>query len=124
MRRASCWCSSPWCSAAALLAWLIKKLVEAVGLRPIDRVLGAVFGLVRGAVLLLALAVVINMSPLKRRSVVDGIEGRRCCDGGAQGNETGIARAFRAVPSGLGQALERITCVESSALSATPQSTS
>jgi membrane protein required for colicin V production len=49
----------------ALLAWLIKKLVEAVGLRPIDRVLGAGFGLIRGAVLLLALAVVINMSPLK-----------------------------------------------------------
>ena len=52
--------------AGGLLAWLIKKLVEAVGLRPIDRVLGAGFGLIRGAVLLLALAVVINMSPLKR----------------------------------------------------------
>ena len=52
----------------ALLAWLIKKLVEAVGLRPIDRVLGAAFGVIRGAVLLLALAVVINMSPLKREA--------------------------------------------------------
>ncbi|NPC57326.1 CvpA family protein [Caenimonas soli] len=49
-----------------LLAWLTKRLVEAVGLRPIDRALGAAFGLIRGAVLLLALAVVINMTPLKR----------------------------------------------------------
>jgi membrane protein required for colicin V production len=51
--------------AGGLLAWLIKKLVEAVGLRPIDRTLGAAFGLLRGAVLLLALAVVVNMTPLK-----------------------------------------------------------
>jgi membrane protein required for colicin V production len=51
--------------AAGLLAWLVKKMVEAVGLRPIDRTLGAAFGLVRGAVLLLAAAVVINMTPLQ-----------------------------------------------------------
>ena len=51
--------------AAGLLAWLVKKLVEAVGLRPVDRTLGAAFGLVRGAVLLLAAAVVINMTPLR-----------------------------------------------------------
>lgn len=52
--------------AGGLLAWLTKKLVEAVGLRPIDRALGAMFGLIRGAVLMLALAVVINMTPLQR----------------------------------------------------------
>ncbi|HWI80266.1 MAG TPA: CvpA family protein [Ramlibacter sp.] len=52
--------------AGGLLAWLIKKLVQAVGLRPIDRTLGAAFGLLRGAVLLMALAVVINMTPLRR----------------------------------------------------------
>ena len=51
--------------AGALLAWVTKKLVEAVGLRPVDRTLGAAFGLVRGAVLLMALAVVVNMTPLK-----------------------------------------------------------
>jgi membrane protein required for colicin V production len=48
-----------------LLAWITKKLVQAVGLRPVDRTLGAAFGLLRGAVLLLALAVVINMSPAR-----------------------------------------------------------
>jgi membrane protein required for colicin V production len=52
--------------AGALLAWLTKKLVEAVGLRPVDRTLGAAFGLVRGAILLMAVAVVVNMSPARR----------------------------------------------------------
>lgn len=51
--------------AAGLLAWLIKKLVEAMGLRPVDRTLGAAFGLLRGVVLLLALAVVVGMTSLK-----------------------------------------------------------
>ena len=51
--------------AGALLAWLIKKAVEAVGLRPVDRTLGAAFGVLRGAVLLLAVAIVVNMTPLK-----------------------------------------------------------
>jgi len=52
--------------AGGLLAWLTKKLVDSVGLRPVDRTLGAAFGLIRGGVLLLALAVVINMSPARR----------------------------------------------------------
>ena len=51
--------------AGGLLAWLTKKLVEAVGLRPVDRTLGAAFGLVRGVVLLLAAAVVVGMTALK-----------------------------------------------------------
>jgi membrane protein required for colicin V production len=52
--------------AGGLLAWLTKKMIDAVGLRPIDRTLGAAFGVLRGAVLLLALAVVANMTALKR----------------------------------------------------------
>lgn len=51
--------------AGGLLAWLTKKLVDSVGLRPIDRGLGALFGLLRGAVLLLVVAIVINMSPAR-----------------------------------------------------------
>jgi membrane protein required for colicin V production len=51
--------------AWALVASLVKKLVDAVGLRPIDRVLGAVFGGLRGLILLLAATVVINMTALK-----------------------------------------------------------
>jgi membrane protein required for colicin V production len=52
--------------AGGLLAWLTKKLVEAVGLRPVDRALGAGFGLVRGALLLMAVAIVVNMTPMRR----------------------------------------------------------
>ena len=51
--------------AGGLLAWLTKKLVEAVGMRPVDRTLGAAFGLVRGLVLLLAVTVVVGMTALK-----------------------------------------------------------
>lgn len=50
---------------AGLLAVLFKKLVEAVGLRPVDRTLGAAFGVVRGVILLLAVTVVINMTAFK-----------------------------------------------------------
>jgi membrane protein required for colicin V production len=48
-----------------LLAWLMKKLVEAVGLRPVDRALGGLFGLVRGTVAVLVLAVVVHLTGLK-----------------------------------------------------------
>lgn len=51
--------------AAGLLAFLVKKLVAAVGLAPVDRVLGAAFGLLRGVILLLAATVVIDMTALK-----------------------------------------------------------
>lgn len=50
---------------AGLLAVLFKKMVEAIGLRPVDRTLGAAFGLVRGGILLLALTVVVNMTAFK-----------------------------------------------------------
>lgn len=52
--------------AAGLLSWLIKKLVETVGLRPVDRTLGALFGLARGVVLLLALTVVLQLTGVAR----------------------------------------------------------
>ena len=51
--------------ACGLLAFLLKKLVQSIGLRPVDRTLGAAFGLVRGLILLLATTVVINMTALK-----------------------------------------------------------
>ena len=64
--------------AAALLARLAKTLFSLVGLQPVDRSLGAIFGLVRGAVLVLAAAVVATMTPLHtsewwRESVGAGI---------------------------------------------------
>ena len=46
--------------AAGFLAFLLKKLIEAMGLRPVDRTMGAAFGLVRGG---------------------DFVAGGGCCDG-------------------------------------------
>ena len=54
---------------AGLLAWGVKKLVEAMGLRPVDRTMGAAFGLVRGLVLLLVVAIVVAMTPLKGQAL-------------------------------------------------------
>jgi len=50
----------------ALLSWLVKKLIESVGLRPVDRVLGGAFGLARGVLLLLALTVVLQLTGLSK----------------------------------------------------------
>lgn len=50
----------------SLLVWLVSKLFAAVGLRPADRALGAVFGALRGLVLVLVVAVLVTMSPLRR----------------------------------------------------------
>lgn len=51
--------------AGGLVAWLVRKLVTTIGLRPIDRVLGGMFGLLRGAVILLALSVVVSLTPYR-----------------------------------------------------------
>ncbi|QHI98019.1 CvpA family protein [Xylophilus rhododendri] len=47
-----------------LMASLVRKLIGSVGLRPVDRTLGGVFGLVRGLLVLLALAVVVETTSL------------------------------------------------------------
>ncbi len=51
--------------AGSILIWLVSKLFQAAGLRPADRALGAVFGLMRGVVVLLAAAVLAAMTPMK-----------------------------------------------------------
>jgi membrane protein required for colicin V production len=56
------------CFFAALLVWgllarLVRLLVRATPLSVVDRVLGAGFGALRGLVLLLALAVVVGLTP-------------------------------------------------------------
>jgi membrane protein required for colicin V production len=50
--------------ACGFITWLAKKLVESIGLRPVDRTLGAAFGVLRGLVLLLAVAVVAGLTPM------------------------------------------------------------
>lgn len=48
-----------------LIAWLVQKFVASVGLRPVDRVLGGAFGLLRGAIILLAIALVITVTQMQ-----------------------------------------------------------
>jgi len=52
-----------------LVSWLVRKLAEKVGLRPVDRVLGSLFGMVRGLILLVFAAFVVGLTPWAR----DGI---------------------------------------------------
>ncbi len=48
-----------------LVSALIKKLISAVGLGPLDRLLGGLFGLMRGVVILLAVTVLVGMTPMR-----------------------------------------------------------
>jgi membrane protein required for colicin V production len=52
-----------------MLAFLVSKLVAAMGLAPVDRLLGAGFGAVRGVVLLLAATVVVGMTPMHTQAL-------------------------------------------------------
>lgn len=47
--------------AAAVVSWLLGKVVSTAGLRPADRSLGGIFGLARGLVVLMVLAVVVHL---------------------------------------------------------------
>jgi membrane protein required for colicin V production len=51
--------------ATVLVSWVVKKLVSAVGLGPLDRLLGSLFGLMRGVVILLAVTVFVGMTPMR-----------------------------------------------------------
>ena len=55
--------------AGALLGSVLSKLLSAVGLGAINRLLGALFGLLRGLVLILATTVVVGMTPWKSASL-------------------------------------------------------
>ena len=55
--------------AAGLVSWLVRKLVSQLGLRPVDRVLGAVFGMVRAALLLVLGGFVVGMTPLAKHEM-------------------------------------------------------
>lgn len=50
---------------SGLLATILKKLMSSVGLRPVDRALGAVFGASRAVMLLLLATMLAGMTPLK-----------------------------------------------------------
>ncbi len=49
-----------------LVSWLVRKLAEKAGLRPVDRVLGSLFGMARGLILLVFAAFVVGLTPWAR----------------------------------------------------------
>jgi membrane protein required for colicin V production len=51
--------------ATVLVSFVVKKLVSAVGLGPLDRLLGSLFGFMRGVVILLAVTVFVGMTPMR-----------------------------------------------------------
>lgn len=63
--------------ATALVSWVVKKMVSAVGLGPIDRLLGSLFGLLRGVVILLAAAVLVGMTPMRESDAWQQAQGAK-----------------------------------------------
>lgn len=53
--------------AAALIGGLLSKFLKAAGLSGVDRTLGGIFGLARGVVILLALAIVAGLTSIPRQ---------------------------------------------------------
>ena len=49
-----------------MVAWLARRGVKALGVRPVDRLFGAVFGLARGLALLLVAAVLVSLTPARQ----------------------------------------------------------
>jgi membrane protein required for colicin V production len=49
------------------LRWLATLLLKASGLRPLDRVLGALFGVARGALVVLVLVLLAGLTPLPQQ---------------------------------------------------------
>jgi membrane protein required for colicin V production len=68
-----------------LLAALMRKLVMAAGLRPVDRTLGAAFGIARGAVALLAMAVVVNVMAWRQAPLCQESRAAEILDAALQG---------------------------------------
>lgn len=50
-----------------MLGWLLQKIVQATPLAPIDRLLGGVFGLVRGVLIVMVMVALVDYSPLARQ---------------------------------------------------------
>lgn len=68
-----------------LIASLARKAISAVGLRPVDRTLGAAFGIARGVVALLVAAVVVHLLALSTGALWKESRGATVLDSALQG---------------------------------------
>jgi len=61
----------------AVSGWVLQKLVAAVGLGILDRLLGAIFGSLRGVIFLLVITVIAGMTPVQDTATWRQSEGAR-----------------------------------------------
>ena len=54
--------------SASLVSWLLRKVIDSAGLKPADRALGGIFGLMRGVLVLMAVAVLVHLLGLHKAS--------------------------------------------------------
>jgi membrane protein required for colicin V production len=95
---------------AAVLAWLIQQLLSAVGLSGFDRLLGVVFGALRGMLILCVITWVVNMTPMRESEAWQQAQARPWLNWGLQ-----VLKP--ALPADFGKYIS--SCVESSAWSVT-----
>jgi membrane protein required for colicin V production len=62
----------------SLLSRVVRSLIHATPLRPVDRLLGGGFGLVRGGLVLLILAALVGFTPAARSAAWQASVGARC----------------------------------------------
>ena len=68
----------------SLLSRLVRSLIHATPLRPVDRLLGTGFGALRGGLVLLVLAALVGLTPAVRSSAWQASIGARWLDAGLQ----------------------------------------
>lgn len=59
-----------------VLTWLLQQVIHATPLAPLDRLLGAAFGVLRGGLILLVLVMMLGLTPMARQpswQVSDGV---------------------------------------------------
>jgi len=66
----------------SLLSRLVRSLLHATPLRPVDRLLGAGFGALRGGLVLLVVAALVGLTPAVRSTAWQASIGARCLDAG------------------------------------------
>jgi membrane protein required for colicin V production len=71
--------------ACGLIASIGRKAIAAVGLRPVDRAMGAAFGIARGAAALLVAAVVVHLLALSEGALWKESRGAIVLDSALQG---------------------------------------
>ncbi len=80
--------------AGGLVAVLARKMMQAMGLSPMDRMLGAAFGVARAVVLLLAFAVVVNLTPAREAHWWQASTGATVLTASLQGMKPAMPQEF------------------------------